>query len=215
MSSYVLFFSILEMIALMSNPKNINTYTPENTAIVVIEFQKTWTERGFFHRLVKKQLEQNKVVDNAVQFLDKARADGFTIIQAPLILDKSADSYKQIPFIPRLFKGFTKDTWKAEYTKGIYKKTDVEIRGRCGFDACEGSDLEQIISKLDVQNLFFIGFTTEHCVEMTMDTLFQKDYHCVLVSDCVATKTKRLQQKVEARQTTINSNNFLKNKVLD
>lgn len=46
------------------------------------------------------------------------------------------------------------------------------------------------------------GFTTEHCVEMTMNTLSPKGYHCILIANCTATKSKRLQEKVEKRQIT-------------
>ncbi|MEN0049882.1 MAG: cysteine hydrolase [Bacteroidota bacterium] len=182
----------------------------ENTAIVVIEFQKTWTEKGFFHRLIKKELNRNNITENTKQLLENARRNDITIIQAPLILDKSnKEAYRKVPFIPKFFKGFTKNTWKAEYTEGIYEESDIEISGRCGFDACEGSDLEEILQERNLKNLFFCGFTTEHCVEMTMNTLKEKGYNCILISDCTATKSKRLQSKVEKRNIVIKSNDLI------
>lgn len=191
--------------------KPIPEIKKENTAIVVIEFQKTWTEKGFFHRLIKKELKKNNVTENTQGLLDSARMGGIAIIQAPLILNKSNKSnYRKVPLIPKLFKGFTKNTWKAEYTEGIYKESDIEITGRCGFDACEGSDLERILYDRGLKNLFFCGFTTEHCVEMTMNSLKEKGYNCILVSDCTATKSDKLQQKVENRNTVIQSKELMK-----
>jgi len=189
---------------------DIHQLTPDNTAIVVIEFQKTWTEKGIFKWMIDKELTSRNVVKNTKQFLDKARKRGFPIIQAPLILDKSnKEQYAKMPFIPKFFNRFTANTWKAEFTDGIFKEGDLLVRGRCAFDACEGSNLEEIISDLDVQNLLFCGFTTEHCVEMTMKTLQQKGYNCVLVADCTATKHQRLQRQVEERQTKMYATDFL------
>lgn len=184
-------------------------FTPDNTAIVVVEFQKTWTEKCFFHWLIKKELQRKNVIESTITFLNKARQQRFTIIQAPLILDKSdKEKYKKMPFIPKLFGAFKANTWKAEYTPEIYQETDLEIEGRCGFDACRGSNLESILDSIQVDNLLFCGFTTEHCIEMTMNTLINKGYYCVLLEDCTATKSSRLQSEVEHRQKTINSKNI-------
>ncbi|MEM1326523.1 MAG: cysteine hydrolase [Bacteroidota bacterium] len=175
-----------------------------NTAIIVIEFQQTWTEKGVFHRMIRSELERNNTVANTIQFLKDARTEGISIIQAPLILDrKNKEQYQKMPLIPKLFRAFTADTWKAEYTEGIYQESDIVVEGRHGFDACEGSDLLAILDSLSVERLLFCGFTTEHCVEMTMNTLSQKGYDCLLISDCTATKSKRLQAKVESRQKSI------------
>jgi len=199
---------------IMEDHQQVNSqqFSPENTAIVVIEFQKTWTERGFFNRMIKKELDRKNTVENTIRFLDAARNDGFPIIQAPLIIDKkNKPEYDKMPFIPKFFKAFTADTWKADYTEGVYQKSDAVVTGRCGFDACKGSNLEKILNGLDVENLLFCGFTTEHCVEMTMNTLSQKGFNCFLIADCTATKSKRLQSKVEKRQVSIQSSSIFPN----
>jgi len=58
-------------------------------AILVVEFQKTWTERSFFHKLIKKEYESKNVYQNTKQLLEVARKNGLTIIQSPFILDKN------------------------------------------------------------------------------------------------------------------------------
>lgn len=185
---------------------NVESFSANNTAIIVIEFQETWTEKGFFHRMIKKELKRKNTIENTKKCLNAARTQGFTIIQAPLILDKkNTMEYQKMPFVPKLFGAFRANTWKAAYTKGIYQKTDTVVEGRCGFDACKGSNLEALLSSLAVQNLLFCGFTTEHCVEMTMNTLSKKGFSCFLLTDCTATKSRRLQAKVEKRQKTITS----------
>lgn len=188
-----------------------NTINPENTTIVVIEFQKTWTEKGIFHWLIKNEYRSRNVFENTTNLLEHARKKGLQVIQAPLILDREdREKYRQIPFPPKLLKRFTKNTWKAEFTEGIYNKNDSIVSGRCGFDACEGSDLEQILSESKKRHVLFCGFTTDHCVEMTMNTLESKGYQCVLVSDCTATRNHNTQKKVEKRHRTLTSEEVIR-----
>lgn len=183
----------------------------ENTAIVVIEFQKTWTEKGFLNWLIKEEYESRNVLKNTTNLIRKARTLGFHIIQAPLILDKEdKERYKKIPFPPKLFRGFTKGTWKEEFTEGIYDKIDVVVKGRCGFDATECSNLEEILEQKGIKNIFFCGFTTDHCVELTMKTLISKGYNCILVTDCTATRNAAIQKKVENRNKTMTSLDVIK-----
>ncbi|MEW5815031.1 MAG: cysteine hydrolase [Spirochaetota bacterium] len=182
-----------------------------NTAVILIEFQKTWTEKGLFHWLIKKEYESRSVLKNTIDFTQNARKNGIQVIQAPLILDKEdRERYKKIPLLPKLFRRFTKGTWKAEFTEGVYKETDTVVKGRCGFDVTECSDLEQILKEKGIKNLFFCGFTTDHCVEVTMKTLTVKGYNCILISDCTATRSNALQREVENRNKTMTSLEVIK-----
>ncbi len=185
-----------------------------NTAILLIEFQKTWTEKGIFYKLIKKEYLSRNVLGNTKQLISAARKKGIKIIQAPLILDKSDKKrYKKTPFPARLTRRFTVDTWKAEFTDGIHEKSDIIIKGRYGFDACEGSDLEQLLKENGIKNVYVCGFTTDHCVKETMNSLISKGYNCIMVSDCTATKNNSLQKKIEGEFETIMSNVVIPNSI--
>ncbi|VAW17572.1 hypothetical protein MNBD_BACTEROID01-709 [hydrothermal vent metagenome] len=183
----------------------------EGTAILLIEFQKTWTEKGIFYKLIKKEYLSRNVLGNTVGLITAAREKGIKIIQAPLILDKEdRERYKETPFPARLLKRFTKGTWKAEFTDGVYNTTDIVVKGRCGFDACEGSDLEQILKESGIKNVYVCGFTTDHCVKATMNSLIDKGFNCILVSDCTAAKNNKLQKKIEKEFKIISSKQLIK-----
>ncbi|MCD4732133.1 MAG: cysteine hydrolase family protein [Bacteroidales bacterium] len=176
----------------------------------MIEFQKTWTERGFFHKIIKKEYTQKNVLSNTENLISEAREKGVKIIQAPLILNKAdKERYRKTPFPARLLKRFIKGTWKAEFTDGIYEKADIIVQGRCGFDACEGSDLEQLLNQNGIKTVFVCGFTTDHCVKETMNSLIDKGFYCILVSDCTATKNNKTQKKIEKEFTIITSNQLI------
>jgi len=181
----------------------------ENTAILLIEFQKTWTEKGIFRKIIKKEYEKRNVLRNTKNLISKARKEGIAVIQAPLILDKADKNYKKTPFPARLLKRFTKGTWKAEFTDGIYEKTDLVIKGRYGFDATEGSNLEEILRQNNIKTVFVAGFTTDHCIKETMNSLIEKGFECIMVSDCTATKNNKLQKKIENEFTIITSEQLI------
>ncbi len=182
----------------------------DSTAILLIEFQKTWTEKGLFHKIIKKEYISGNVLSNTKEVLKAARKQRIKVIQAPLILDKKdKERYKKTPFPARLLKRFTKGTWKAEFTDGIYETTDIVVQGRYGFDACKGSDLEQLLRENGIKNVYVCGFTTDHCVKTTMNSLIDKGFHCILVSDCTATKNNKLQKKIEKEFETISGKQLI------
>lgn len=166
-------------------------------AILAIEFQKSWTDKGFFFRLIKKELQKNNVIKNTTNLLNTAREKNITVIHAPLIIDKKNVNYKKMPFPAKIFKQLTVNTWKADFTEGVYKKSDLVAVGRYGFDATQGSNLEEILQNNNINTLYFCGFTTDHCIKETMDSLIKKGFNCILVSGCTATRNGRLQRKIE------------------
>ncbi len=183
----------------------------ENPAVLLIEFQKTWTEKGFFYRLIKKEYLSRNVLGNTKELISAARKKGVKIIQAPLILDKEdRERYKRTPLPARLLKCFVRGTWKAEFTEGIYEKTDIVVQGRCGYDACEFSNLEQLLKENGIENIYVCGFTTDYCVKETMNSLINKGFNCILISDCTAARNNKLQKKVEAEFKSISSKTLIK-----
>ena len=176
------------------------------SAILVVEFQKTWTEKSFFHKLIRKEYKSRNVYQNTKQLLEIARKNGLKIIQSPFILDKNdKEKYKTIPFPPKFFGQFTANTWRAEYTEGIFDATDIEVKGRTGFDNTKGSNLRDILKEHEIGKVYFIGFTTDHCVAETMETLVSDGYECILISDCTATRNSKLQKKIEDKFNHITS----------
>ena len=181
----------------------------EETAIISIEFQKSYTKKGFFNWLIKKELKRKNVIKNAINLINFARDKGVKIIHAPLLIDKKDKNYKKMPFPARLFRQLTKGTWKAEFTEGIYKESDIVATGRYGFDATKGSNLEQILQKNNIKTIYFCGFTTDYCIKETMDSLIEKGYKCIMISDCTATRNDKLQKKIESEFTIITSKNLI------
>ncbi len=202
-------FKIFIIMTFLTQTVMAQEISKQNTAVLLIEFQKTWTEKGIFYKIIKKEYSQRNVLSNTKNLISKARQEGITVIQAPLILDKKDKNYKKTPFPARLLRRFTKGTWKAEFTDGILEKSDFIAKGRYGFDATKGSNLEDILRTNNIKTIFVCGFTTDHCVKETMNSLIEKGFNCIMVSDCTATKNNKLQKKIESEFTIITSKKLI------
>ena len=111
--------------------------------------------------------------------------------------------------LPKLFGQFTANTWRAEYADGIFDKSDIEVKGRTAFDNTVDSNLQEILKENKIEKVYFVGFTTDHCVAETMDTLISDGYECILVSDCTAARNRKIQKKIENKYTSVNSKQIL------
>ena len=173
---------------------NVDT---QKSAVVLIEFQNQWTNKGLYHWLIKGQLTSRNVLANTITLVDEARKKGVKIIHAPLIIDP--ENKKGWLAWLTFGKVFTKGTWKAEITKGLFKEGDILVTGRYAFDAFVGSDLEQVIEDSDIETLLICGFTTDQCIAKTMRTAIKKGVDSYLVSDCTATMNGFFQWKTERK----------------
>ena len=91
---------------------NINS---KNSAVILIEFQKTWTEKGIFYNLIKNEYNSRNVLSNTIKLLEATRRKNIQVIQVPFIIDKSdKKNYTKYPLLPKLLKRFTRGTWKEE-----------------------------------------------------------------------------------------------------
>ncbi|NOY56756.1 MAG: cysteine hydrolase [Actinobacteria bacterium] len=166
-------------------------------ALVLIEFQKQWTEPGLYHRLVRRQLEARHTVATARRIVRAARHEGVVVIHAPLIIDPK----RKRGLLAHLTFGrvFTKGTPRAEFTAGMFETGDLVVRGRTGFDAFAGTDLEQLLRVNGIEEIFFGGLTTDQCVARTLRTALGMGFRAYLVPELTATFGRWQQRRSERR----------------
>ncbi len=149
------------------------------SAIVLVEFQKQWTEHSLFNWLIKNRLDARNVIRNTQHLVAIARENGITVIHAPL----AVDPYKKKGWLAHMTFGqiFTKDTWKAEIVTGIFDAGDPiaqrEYYNLAAFDAFFESSLEQVLKNHKVKNLFICGFATDQCPAKTLQTALIKGFN--------------------------------------
>ena len=165
------------------------------SAVVLIEFQRQWTDPGLYNWLIRDQLDSRAVLANTKRLALAARKRGAGVIHAPLVIDPA----RKQGWLGHLTLGkvFTMNTPRAAISDGLYESTDDVVHGRTRFDAFIGSNLEEIIRTGGFEHLYFCGITTEFCVAKTMRTAMRLGFESSLVSDCTATRNSRIQRRVE------------------
>lgn len=174
-------------------------FKKKETAIVLVEFQKQWTEKGLFNRLIKQQLESRSVVKNTWHLVTKSREKGIKIIHAPVVVD--TNNKKGLLAHLTLGQIFTKGTWKSEIVPGLFNDSDpIAPRLHYSFKAFNAffkSGLEQILKNNKIRNFFICGFATDQSPAKTLQAALNKGFNAYLVSDCTATYNEFSQKMIE------------------
>lgn len=170
---------------------------PERTAVVLLEFQKQWTGNTFYNLLVRRSLNSRDVVERTRETVRAARESGLTVIHAPLVLDP--ENKKGLWAKLTRARIFTADTWKAEFTPGVFEEQDIVVEGRYNFDGFGGSNLEDVLDENGIETVLFAGFITDQCVTITLETALDKGYDAYMLSDLTATWSSLIQRRYEQK----------------
>jgi nicotinamidase-related amidase len=135
-----------------------------NTALLVVDVQ---------NGVVKGAHERDAVVANVGSLVNRARRDG-----VPIVWVQHSD--EQLP------KG--SDNWRIvpELTPG---KAEPLVEKNYG-DAFENTNLETVLSALDVGRLVVVGAQTDACIRSTLHGAFVRGYDVTLVSDAHTTENR-------------------------
>lgn len=173
------------------------------TAVVLVEFQKQWTEKGLFHRLIKEQLESRHTVENTQRFVANARAHGLKIIHAALTVDPN-NKKGWLAYVT-FGNFFTKDSWQSELVPGLFEEGDLiafrEYYNFRAFDAFFKSSLERILLDNKIRNVLICGFATDQCPVKTLVTAVKLNFDPYLISDCTATFNRASQERAERKHS--------------
>src|SRR5258708_29076746 len=173
---------------------------PKTTAVVLIEYQNDFTsEGGSLHDAVKGVMEQEHMLPNSVETVEKARELGATIIHAPITF--TPDYHELSPNPYGILKGvvdsksFRKGTWGAEIVQDLTPaEQDIVVEGKRGLDAFASTNLDFILRSRGISTIALGGFLTNCCVESTMRTGYEKGYDVITLKDCTATVSEEEQR---------------------
>ena len=173
------------------------TFAPESTALVLVEFQRQWTDPGLYRWMISRQLDGRSVIAATAGLVREARAVGVTIVHAPLVIDPQ----RKRGWLARVTFGrvFRLGSDKALLTDGLHEPADLVVTGRYAFDAFKGSDLEALLNSRGIESVLVAGFTTDQCVAKTAKTADKLGFTTYLLTDCTASMTRMHQRSVERK----------------
>ncbi len=173
---------------------------PKTTAVILIEYQNDFTsEGGSLHDAVKGVMEQEHMLPNTVEAVEKARELGATIIHAPITFTPDYHELSPTPY--GILKGvvdsqsFRKGTWGAEIVQDLTPtEQDIVVEGKRGLDTFASTNLDFILRSRGITTIALGGFLTNCCVESTMRTGYEKGFDVITLKDCTATLSEEEQR---------------------
>ena len=173
---------------------------PKHTAVVLIEYQNDFTsEGGALHGAVQGVMEKTGMIENTAALVEAARAAGATIVHAPITF---APGYGEISAHPYgILKGVVDSTAFVQGRVGRGDRDDlapqtgdVVVEGKRGLDTFATTNLDFILRARGITTIALGGFLTNCCVESTMRTGYEKGFHVITLSDCVAATSPEEQE---------------------
>ena len=167
-------------------------FDSERTAVVLIEYQNDFaSEGGALHGAVRDVMESTGMLQNTRRLVDAARAAGATIVHAPI---SYVPGYRELALHPYGILNdvvdagaFVQGEWGAEIVDTLAPQVgDVILEGKRSLDSFATTNLDFILRGRGITTIALGGFLTNCCVESTMRTGYEKGYHVITLSDCLA-----------------------------
>jgi nicotinamidase-related amidase len=133
-----------------------------HTALMVIDVQ---------NGVVGEAYERDAVVANIGTLVDRARAEGATIVW----VQHSGEQLQQ-----------GSDAW--QYVPELARRESEPLVHKTYGDSFEGTDLEDILARAGIGRLVVTGAQTDECIRSTIHGAFTRGYDVTLVGDAHTTE---------------------------
>jgi ureidoacrylate peracid hydrolase len=145
-----------------------------------------------------------KIVEPTRCLVEAARAAGLTICYLKMaFLDDLSDAghpdsptwIKHIPMNAgasvqspdgRSSRILIRDTWNTDIIPELTPRPDDIVMYKHRYNGFYGTELEPTLRRRGVETIIFVGATTSVCVDSTVRDAMARDFHCIVVEDCVA-----------------------------
>jgi ureidoacrylate peracid hydrolase len=183
-------------------PRNV---VPGRTAVIVVDMQNDFASvGGMFERAGIDVSGIRAIVEPTCALLDAARSAGLLIcylkmgFDADLVSAGYPDSPTWIKHI-RMKVGdevpsptgeasriLIQNTWNTDIVDELTPCFGDLVIDKHRYSGFYGTELENLLRERGIDTLVFVGATTSVCVESTVRDAVARDFHCLVVEDCVA-----------------------------
>ena len=166
----------------------VSLVQPGRAALVVIDVQKDF---------VKPPLQP--AVDALAALLAKARAAGVFVVYVQNFVMRNGLSHTQAEIVRRGNVGLAMDvtvdgTKGQEFADEIAPQANDPVVRKLRLDSFYGTNLETLLRAHRIETVLITGIATHGCVTGTSYAAQARDFHVVVVKDCVATWSDELHQ---------------------
>lgn len=173
-------------------------------AVVVVDMQNDFgTPGGMFDRAGIDIRPIQAIVDPTRRVIEAARAAGAPVIYLKMafahdLSDVDPDSPTWLKHLP-LEAGrpttapdgtpsrvLIRDTWNTDIVEQLAPEPQDVVVYKHRYSGFYGTELDQILRDRGVTTLIVTGATTSVCVDSTVRDAVFRDFHCIVLEDCVA-----------------------------
>ncbi len=191
-------------VSIPARPETV-TLDPARTAVIVVDMQNEFAAvGGAFERAGIDISTIRAAIKPTRNVIDIGRAAGMKVVFLkmgflPDLSDAGApNSPTWIKHLP-LGAGnevtapngspsriFIRDTWNTDIIDELGPDASDIVMYKHRFSGFFETNLDAELRALDISTLVFVGATTSICVDSTVRDAMFRDYHCLIVEDCVA-----------------------------
>jgi len=180
---------------------------PEDSAILVVDMQNDFASSGgMFDRAGIDVRSIQEIVPRTARVLDASRSAGMMVVYLkmglrPDLSDAAPDSPTWLKHVP-LHAGadveapdgtpsriLIRDTWNTEIIETLTPHAGDLVLYKHRYSGFYETSLHGELRNRGMRTLLFVGATTSVCVESTVRDVMFRDYHCLVLEDCVAEPT--------------------------
>jgi len=168
-------------------------FAVDRTAVVFIEYQKDFTNKGGkLYPATKAVIKENNMLENSTKLLQFCRGlKGITILHVPVVFDPGhkeiSDSEVGILSNIKEDGSFGRDDSGSEYYEPMEPiEGEMIVKGKTGLCGFHTTNLDFLLRQKDIKNVILAGFLTNCCIESTMRTAYEKGYKVYTLKDCTA-----------------------------
>jgi len=148
------------------------------SALLVIDVQKYFTERGF-HAYIPSSKAVIVKINELIRFFNEKKR--------PVIYTKHINSKENAGMLNVFFdRLIEKNTKKSEFSDSLLIKDNSIIIEKTQYNAFYKTELENILNKKNVKQIVITGFMTHLCCETTAREGFVRGFHVFFPVDCSA-----------------------------
>ncbi len=203
------------MAKLISEPEPIEVAL-ERSALVIVDMQNGFISKGgMFEVRGFDTASLQKIVDPIKRLADRARERKVKVIYIAHVLSpdlrevgpdssfwyKSVKVYRDDPKWRDKF--IIRDTWGAQVVDALKPRPGDLLIEKPRFSAFFGTNLDTVLTSLNVKYLFFTGCATNICVEASMRDAANLSYFPILISDATANNGPAFMQEATVHNVKV------------
>lgn len=165
-------------------------------ALIVIDMQNGFCRpEGFMAKIGLAYEPSAEVIGPISRLLGAARRAGIPVFFTRYSLNADySDAGLLLEVFPQIegTGGMVRETWDADVVEELEPREGEVVLDKTRYSAFYGTDLEERLQGLGVDQLIVCGVTTNVCVESTVRDAFFRDIRIVVPEDATAAVTPEL-----------------------